>query len=393
MTAPRPRHIGINGLFLDHPHTGTGVYTREVLARLARSPDSHRYTVFGHPEQAGIVPSGARLRFRPMASPLHGRSENAEKLLWEQIMFPYVASRCRVELLFAPYFSLPLIPGVRTVVTIHDLIPLLLPEYAPSLPLQGYFRLVSAAVRHADAVVTDSRYSAGDIARVLNIPSRRIHVAYLGVDERYWKPVAPDVLRAVHERLGLPERYLLYFGGTDPRKNIRQLLRAVRLLRDRGQRIAPLALMVGRTPAAMPAAWTAHDPHAEAARLGLDKEVLFLERPRDEEKAALYAGAVAFLWPSRYEGFGLPPLEAMACGTPVVCSNASSLPEVAGDAAILLSPDDVGGWADAMQRLDGDEELRRDLAERGRRQAERFTWERTVGGLRAVFDAVLEERS
>jgi glycosyltransferase involved in cell wall biosynthesis len=327
-----------------------------------------------------------------MASPLHRRSENAEKLVWEQIMLPYVASRCRVDLLFSPYFSLPLIPGVRTAVTIHDLIPLLLPEYAPSLSLQAYFRLVSAAARRADAVVTDSQYSARDIARVLHIPPRRIHVVYLGVDERYHGPVAPDARRAVRERLGLPERYLLYFGGTDPRKNILQLLRAVRLLRDRGQQIAPLALMIGRTPEAMPAAWAAYDPYAEATRLGLDKEVLFLERPAEDDKAALYAGAMAFLWPSRYEGFGLPPLEAMACGTPVVCSDASSLPEVAGDATILLSPDDVEGWAEAMQRLDEDEAMGRDMVERGRRQAAQFTWERTAEKLRGVFDAVLEAR-
>jgi glycosyltransferase involved in cell wall biosynthesis len=392
MTTRRARHIGINGLFLDHSRTGTGVYTREVLSRLTRSAGDDRYTVFGHPEWADILSRGGGLSFRPMVSPMHRRSENAEKLLWEQVMLPYAAARCRVDLLFSPYFSLPLVPGVRTAVTIHDLIPLLLPEYAPSLPLQAYFRLVSTAARRADAVVTDSRYSARDIARVLHIPPRRIHVVYLGVDERYSRPVAPDEQRMVRERLGLPERYLLYFGGTDPRKNILQLLHAVRLLRDRGQHIAPLALMIGRAPEAMPAAWAPYDPFAEAARLGLDREVLFLERPTDDDKAALYAGALAFLWPSRYEGFGLPPLEAMACGTPVVCSDASSLPEVAGDATILLSPDDVEGWAEAMRRLDADEAPRRDLAERGRRQAAQFTWERTVEGLRGVFDAVLEER-
>src|SRR5437870_3091398 len=177
--------IGINGLFLDHPRTGTGVYTREVLARLAQTSPATpprdgalRYVVVGHPEHAAA--SAASIPYVRLQTPLRRRSENAEKVLWEQLALPLATARLGVDLLYAPYFSLPLVAGVRTVVTVHDLIPLLLPEYAPSMGFKAYFRLVSAATRHADAVVTDSHCSAGDIARVLGVPPGRIHVVYLG---------------------------------------------------------------------------------------------------------------------------------------------------------------------------------------------------------------------
>src|SRR5438067_6435158 len=214
--------IGLNGLFLDHPRTGTGVYTREVLTRLVRisEPTSSqdgplRYVVVGHPEHAAAC--AALVPYVRLQAPLRRRSQNAEKVLWEQLALPLATTRLGIDLLYAPYFSLPLLSSVRTVVTVHDLIPLLLPEYAPSVGLKAYFRLVSAATRHADAVVTDSYYSAGDIARVLGVPPERIHVVYLGVDPLYGVGVPPERVEALRARLGLPERFILYMGGIDPR--------------------------------------------------------------------------------------------------------------------------------------------------------------------------------
>lgn len=397
--------IGINGLFLDYPHTGTGVYTREVLTRLLAphppppSPsrgegeqmDTARYVLFGHPEHAAAFRSRTGISYIALQAPLRRRSDNVEKVLWEQVTLPLAAARCGVDLLYAPYFSLPLWASARTVLTVHDLIPLMMTEYAPSAQLKAYFRLVSAAARRAAAVVTDSRHSAGDIARMLHVPRERIHVIYLGVDPRFGRPVAPERMQALRDRLGLPERFMLYLGGTDPRKNITVLLQALRLLRQSGRAVAPLALPVGQRAAAVLAGWESSDPRAEAARLGVERDVIFLNRIDDDDKPALYATAVAFAYPSRYEGFGLPPLEAMASGTPVLCAHASSLPEVTGDAAIMLDPDNAHAWANAFERIDQDAALRADLAARGRAQAAAFTWERTVTELRRVFQRVLED--
>ena len=385
--------IGINALFLDHPRTGTGVYTREVLTRLVRSAEATasrdgalRYVVVGHPEHAAAC--AAFVPYVRLQAPLRRRSQNAEKVLWEQLALPLATARLGVDLLYAPYFSLPLVSGVRTVVTVHDLIPLLLPEYAPSIGFKAYFRLVSAATRHAAAVVADSHCSARDIARLLGVPPERIHVVYLGVDPRYTDPpLPPERVEALRARLGLPERFILYMGGIAPHKNVGVLLRAQRGVRDRGQRALPLVIVAphGR----LPARWERGDPRTEAARLAVESDVLFLDQIPDEDKPALYAAATAFAWPSRYEGFGLPPLEAMASGTPVLCSTSSSLPEVTGDAALGLDPDDVDAWAEGFVRIAQDEPLRARLAAQGRQRAAAFTWDRTVSGLRGVFRQVL----
>lgn len=375
--------VAINGLFLDHPNTGTGVYTREVLSRLLaqRASGAPRYSVIGHPEHAGDVEIGSRYVSRE--APLRARSAKAEKVVWEQVTLPLTAARLRADLLYAPYFSLPLVARARTMVTVHDLIPLLLPAYTPSAGFKAYFRLVSAATRRADAIVTDSRHSAHDIARLLDVPMERIQVIYLGVGERYRHAIAPREVAALRARLGLPDRFVLYLGGVDPRKNVGVLLRAMKIARERGEPVLPLALVA-------PRGGRFADPRVEARRLGLSRDVLFLDWIAEAEKAALYAAARAFVYPSHYEGFGLPPLEAMAAGTPVLCSQASSLPEVVGDAGILLDPDDAEGWADALARIAGDDALHAELTARGRARAASFTWENTVAGLRSVFARVLE---
>lgn len=384
--------VAINALFLDHPRTGTGVYTREMLGRLVTIEPS-RYTLLGHPEHAAAWRNrhaDRGDRYIGLQAPLRSREARLEKALWEQLFLPAAVERLGAPLLYAPYLSLPLGTRARTVVTVHDLVPLLLADYAPSPLFTAYFSLVCRAVRRADAVITDSAYSAADITRVLGVPSRRIHVIPLGVEPAYLAPVDPHVLVGLRDRLGLPERFVLYLGGTDPRKNIVTLLRAQAQAQASEGSVLPL-VVVAPTRARTIAGWEAHEPRGEVERLGLGgDEVIVLDWIREEDKPALYAAATAFVYPSRYEGFGLPPLEAMAVGTPVISSNGSSLPEVVGDAGLMLDPDDLAGWSDALCRVSHDEEWLRDLAERGRRRARTFSWDAAASSLHDLLALVAD---
>jgi glycosyltransferase involved in cell wall biosynthesis len=277
------------------------------------------------------------------------------------------------------------LPG-HVVVTVHDLIPLLLRErYERGRPLR--YRVQRALERRvlarARLLLADSERTRLDLERLLGIDATRVRVAPLGVSARF-RPAAAAETAALRARHGLAHPYLLYVGGIDPRKNVPVLLEAYGRLRAT-QPEAPDLVLAGDME---------HDPHlpalhAQAQRLKLGEAFRVLGFAQDEELPALLAGALAFVFPSSYEGFGLPPLEAMACGTPVVATSAGSLPEVLGDAALLAPPDDTDGLAAALARITGDEALRATLRARGLERAAGYSWERTA---RATLAAYREAR-
>ncbi len=359
--------IGINAFFLKRPETGSGQYTRHLLEALARVEPANEYILFG----PAIRDSRFAIR-------------NLRKLWFEQVSFPRA---CRgLDLAHVPYFASPLFPTTPTVVTIHDLIPLILPAYRGSLLVRAYTRLVAAAARRADAVIADSQASKRDIVRLLGIPSPRVHVVYLAADEKF-RPVRDEaLLGAVRRRYGLSDRYILYLGGFDCRKNVATLLRAFARLR----RPADLKLAIaGRLPERDTPFFP--DPRRLAKELGIEEWVAFIGWVAEEDKPALYSGAVAFVFPSLYEGFGLPPLEAMACGAPVIASDRASLPEVVGQGGLLVDPTDVDGLAAAMERLLTDEGLRAELGERALVQAAKFRWEKTARETLAVYRKAIRD--
>ncbi|GAC1430200.1 MAG: glycosyltransferase family 1 protein [Chloroflexota bacterium] len=362
--------LAINALFLDHARTGTGVYTRNVLEVLGEVAPArgHRLLAYGTTAPKDAPPAGPAPALLP--TPFDRRADNLAKLWFEQVALPHASRRARADLLYAPYFSLPVAQAGRGVITVHDMIPLLLPEYAPSRPVQAYFRLVTTAARRAAAVITVSEHARVDIGRLLGVAPERVHVAYEGTEARF-RPVDDAVaLDTVRRRYGLPEQFALYLGGGDRRKNVGVLLDALALPGSRG--VPPLVVVAPARDSYSPLFpdWRGH-----AARLGLGERVRFVDWVDEADKPALYAAATVFCFPSVYEGFGLPPLEAMACGTPVLCSQATSLPEVVGSAGILLDPADPAAWAEALMLVCGTESHRRDLAARGLRQAARFSWQ------------------
>jgi glycosyltransferase involved in cell wall biosynthesis len=260
---------------------------------------------------------------------------------------------------------------LRAVVTIHDIIPLVLPAYRGSPLVRAYTWLQALACRSAETILVDSQWSRRDVLRVLRVPSDRVHVVYLGVDERF----SPD--RSGPRPLDQP--YIFYIGGWDVRKNVRTLIRAFAHI---SEKVPDLILAIAGEPGANPRFFP--DLRAEAAPLG--DRVRFLGRVSDEEKLALYRHAELFAFPSLYEGFGLDPLEALACGCPVVCSNATSLPEIVGDAAVVVDARDVHTLADGMMSaLDRAGELRA----KGPLQAAKFSWQATAQQTRAHYAAVV----
>jgi glycosyltransferase involved in cell wall biosynthesis len=269
------------------------------------------------------------------------------------------------------------------VVTVHDLIPLLLREYRGGVLGRLYTGLIAAATRGARWVITDSSASKGDILTHLGVAAERVSVIHLAADGRF-RPGPPDP--GVAAKYHLPDAYVLYLGSFDLRKNVLALLHAYAYAGPAiGDRF-PLVL-AGRLPDAPSPRFP--DLRATIDDLRIGEYVHITGYIDEEDKPALYRGAAVLALLSHYEGFGLTPLEAMACGTPVVVSNRSSLPEVVGPAGFTLEPDDIEGIAGAIIACATEEELRATLRRQGLEQAGRFSWQRTVSQTLEVYGKVL----
>ena len=372
--------VALDGLFLGREFDGSGRYTRELLRAAAGvdgGPDA--WQVVGLDAQRPsrpIEPLPPRTSCEWLTPPSFVRRENAAKLWFEQRGFPNAAARGGADLMHYPYFAAPLRAATPFVVTVHDLIPLLLPEYRGSRLVRAYMSLQSVTVRRARLILADSNASRHDVVRLLDVPRQRVRVVHLGVDPEF-RPVPSDGVRA---KYGLPERYVMYSGGLDARKNVERLVLAYARARASQGVTEPLAITGDHRRVG--GLYRPLAPLVE--QLGLGEHVRFLGLVPQDDLVALLSGCALFVYPSRYEGFGLPPLEAMACGAVVASSTGGSLAEVVGDAALTFAPDDEAAMAEALARGLQDEPLRGRLREAGRARAAEFTWEKTA---RATLEA------
>jgi glycosyltransferase involved in cell wall biosynthesis len=267
--------------------------------------------------------------------------------------------------------------GVALVATIHDLIPWMFPQAVTRKHRWVWCTMLPRVVRRARRLIVDSQATARDLTDRFPEAADKVRVVYLGVDPRF-APAPPADVAALRSQLRLPADYMLSVGTLSPRKNLHRLFDAYAILRGQSAEVPPL--VVAGKPG-----WLWEPIMRKVRDLHLEPYVIFCGFVPDRDLPALLTGASIFVLPSLYEGFGLPVLEAMACGTPVLTSNRSSLPEVAGDAALLIDPDHPGAIAEGMRRLLEDTACRKDLAQRGLTQARAFRWEETAQRTLAVY--------
>ena len=351
---------------------GIGTYVRNVLRYLARIDRENEYVLLCRPVDCDAV-RGFGDNFRAVPEP------SANYSITEQIHIPMLLRREGADVFHAPHYVLPPLLPCPAVVTIHDCIHLMFPEYLPNKLAYFYARtFMTLAARRSAKVLTVSEASKRDILHFLRVPAAKVEVIYNAIDDRFDRePEMDDVVR-VRQRYQLNDPFLLYAGNIKPHKNVDRVIDAFARLKKRGFESLKL-LIIGDEISKNPQLRRAVHRHQ------LHKHVRFLGFVPDATLAVLYRLADVFVFPSLYEGFGLPPLEAMASGTPVVTSNVSSLPEVVGDAALLVDPRDAEAIAAAVQRILTDDDLRRSLTQKGLGRAHEFSWERSVRRIRDVY--------
>jgi glycosyltransferase involved in cell wall biosynthesis len=384
--------IGIDGSFLREPTTGSGQYTVNLCLALARADEQNDYFILERrPALVAEIERLPAVNWKQIVTGglLPNVPENLAKVLWEQCSLRHAGTGLDLDLLHVPYFAGPMLPSRPTVMTVHDVIPFVMPVYRGPKSAATYWQIVMRSARAASHIITDSEASRLDIAQRLSIDMDRISVVYLGVNaDLYRRRLASDLAQLLG-RFGVTGRFVLYIGGLDVRKNVGSLVRAFAALRDRLEPDVKLVI-VGRPFSEDSKVFPDLGPIVKENRL--EGRVVFTGPIADEERVILYQSAALFVFPSLYEGFGLPPLEAMAAGVPVVASNRSSIPEVVGEAGILVNPDDVSAIARAMDAVLSDAELSRRMQQQGIERSHRFTWEKTAEQTLAVYQAAGRRR-
>lgn len=351
---------------------GIGTYVRNIVTQIARLDTENEYLLISRPDDLEFTRT-----LGPNIRGVIGTAGNYS--VREQFSIPAIVRRERADVFHAPHYVLPPLVSCPSVVTIHDCIHLMFPQYLPNKLAYTYARAFMWAATHRSThVLTVSEASKRDILRFFRIPPDKITVAYNAIDARFDHAPAEDDMARVKERFQLHDPFVLYVGNIRPHKNVERLIEAFALVRT-----GPLAntklLIIGDEISKYPTL-------RRAVHKGkLHKHVRFLGFVGKDTLAALYRLATVFAFPSLYEGFGLPPLEAMASGTPVVTSNVSSLPEVVGDAAILVDPREPTAIAHGLRRALLDPALRGQMRERGLERARHYSWARTAETILRIY--------
>jgi glycosyltransferase involved in cell wall biosynthesis len=368
--------IGYEASALQGRKSGVGYYAENLLAGMMSAAPQHEYVLFSNrdmPATSGALAAGSASLYKGRYFPV--------RTAWMQGVLPGTLRRVRPDVCHYPNYLAPLASTCPSVVTLHDMTLFVTPRFHHWKKLLLDRTLIPLVARHAQAIVTVSHSAGDDIVRYLGVPSDKVHVIMNAVSPAFRQITDRTRLDAVCSRYGLTDPYILYVGTIEPRKNLTRLINAFRVLKKHG--LPHKLVLVGQQ------GWHCASIYAEVEKHDLASDVIFTGYVPFEDLPALYSGAAVMAFPSLYEGFGLPVLEAMSCGSPVVTSRSSALAEVADGAALLVDPLSVAQIAEAIYRVCTDRDLADELSVRGRTRADHFTWENAARATLAVYDTVL----
>lgn len=361
--------IGFNCRFMHAAYlTGVERYARNLLVSMIEAGEHDEFVLFGCKDQSGAISKRSNVSFLGSCNYKSAILRQA----WEQIALPRLARKARVDLLINPSNTAPLYFD-RNVIVIHDLAFLEHPEWFSSGFVRLYKAVVPKAARRAEAILTVSEFSKSRIVDMLGVPHEKVHVVCQGVDPAF-HPTAKGEVQRVRRKFGLNQPYVLFVGSITPRKNLSTAIAAFAIVKKKLSTPHILAV-AGVNSFQFPKQGR---PHPIGCGAGEDDDIRAIGYADDDDLPGLYTGADVLVYPSLYEGFGLPPVEAMACRTPVITSNCTSLPEAVGDAAIIVDPKDADEIANSILKILGNPELAGNLRERGLERAKLFNWKTTA---------------
>ena len=374
-------HIGLNAhlLSLSQSYRGAGIswYIFNLLTRLKQvSPDNFKYSAFLGDRAFQAQASGLALNFSRLPT-----RRPAARILWEQFVQPLALRRAKIDLLHALAFVAPLAAPCPFVVTVYDLSFLRFPEAFRPFNRWYLSRFTANTVKRAEVVMTISESTRRDVIDLLGVAPDRVCTVYCGVDEEF-KPLPEPEIAAFKAKQQLPDTFVLFLGTLEPRKNVDGLIKAYAQWKARDPK-APLLVVAGGK------GWYYDKIFQLVESLNLTDSIRFPGYVPQADLPLWYNAASLFVYPSHFEGFGLPVLEAMACGTPVITSTVSSLPEVAGNAAQLIDPAEPAALAEAMANVMSQSDLQFDMKEKGLAQAAQFSWDKTAQQTAAIYGRVV----
>lgn len=381
-----PLHVAINAQLVSFEqsarNSGISRFTYALLEGLSRRDGTEqRYTAFINAAQAeaarsdALAGAGERLRLVPAGS---ATSSPPRRILWEQLALPGALRRAHADVFHAPVNVLPARLPCPAVVTVHDLAFIHYPQYVRPARRVYQRTFTRRSTRAATLVVADSQSTKRDLIALFTVPAERVRVVYPAIEPDFEPTADAARLAAFQARQQLPEHYLLFVGTLEPRKNLLGLVEAYAMLRALDPQAPPLVIAGGK-------GWYYQAVFDRVRALNLEGQITFAGYIAREDQPLWYSGADLFVYPSVYEGFGLPVAEALACGTPTLTSNVSSLPEAGGPVAVQVAPDDPGEMAHAMQRMLADPMLRQRTAVEAPRWTQRFSLERMAAGYAAIY--------
>lgn len=365
--------IGIDTRWLAIPASGIGQYITSLIRGLEHIDQTNQYKLWGTPAKYVSASNFQNV-------PFQGKCQYAWENLWHFTKWPNAdVIGPKTDLWhFTNYSTMP--TSRPYVLTVYDLVQHYYPEYVAEKTLKRLQKYLPRSLEKAEHILTISEASKRSFVEVMGVPEEKITVTLLAAEQIFHDPVPATQRKAVAEKYSLPADYVLAVGTLEPRKNLRTLLEAYATLKSDQRQ--PLVVVGGQ-------GWSFDQTKALIGELGLTQEVIFTGYVPDEDLPAIYAGSTVFVFPTHYEGFGIPVAEAMAVGVPVICSNTSSVPEVAGDAARMFDPKNVKELAEALQEVLGSSRIQKQMAADSKRQGQKFSWVETARQTHAVYERVL----